>query len=341
MLGYGDVLVEVDHDDMLIAECLEELKKAFSNPSVGFAYSDSVTYRMDGLFRPHGAKHGWTHDVATFREMKCPIHHHFPPTSHSLSYVWYAPDHVRAWRADLYKGMGGHNVELSVCDDHELCIRTYLATTMKFIPKPLYIYRVTGDNTWLERNALIQTTTKQLFDKWIRKLAEKDSADRGLLNIDIGGGLNPWMDYKTVDIRPHADFVGDLNKGIPLSENSVGIVHAYHTLEHLKDPQHIMKEIHRVLAPGGWAFIEVPSTDGRGAFQDPTHVSFWNSNSFWYWTREEQAKFIDNDTVKFQPYKISNYYPNKFMKDNDILVTCAVLVAIKKDSRRYPGIREI
>ncbi len=32
--------------------------------------------------------------------------------------------------------------------------------------------------------------------------------------------------------------------------------------------------------------ILVPSTDGRGAFQDPTHVSFWNINSFMYYSIE-------------------------------------------------------
>jgi hypothetical protein len=32
--------------------------------------------------------------------------------------------------------------------------------------------------------------------------------------------------------------------------------------------------------------ILVPSTDGRGAFQDPTHVSFWNANTFAYFSRQ-------------------------------------------------------
>jgi len=35
-----------------------------------------------------------------------------------------------------------------------------------------------------------------------------------------------------------------------------------------------MKEIYRVLCDGGWAMIEVPSTDGRGAWQDPTHCCY-------------------------------------------------------------------
>jgi hypothetical protein len=49
-----------------------------------------------------------------------------------------------------------------------------------------------------------------------------------------------------------------------------------------------------VLKPGGTAEITVPTTDGPGAFQDPTHVSFWNRRSFLYYEagspyREERA----------------------------------------------------
>jgi O-antigen biosynthesis protein len=37
------------------------------------------------------------------------------------------------------------------------------------------------------------------------------------------------------------------------------------------------------LVPGGWLLAATPSTDVRGAFQDPTNCSFWNvPNSFWY-----------------------------------------------------------
>lgn len=335
--GIGDVLVEVDHDDLLMPTCLEELEKAFQDSEVGFVYSDSITFHMEETNQPYRADYGWTYKMVNWRDKERISMNHFPPTSQSLSYIWYAPDHVRAWRNSVYRDIGGHNINYSVCDDHELCIRTYLHTKMKFIPKPLYVYRITGDNTWLERNQLIQETTKTLFNNYSRLLAEKDAEDRNLLKIDLGGGLFPYKDYKTVDIREHADYVADLNKGIPLEDNSVGVINASHIIEHLRDPIHTMKEIHRVLAHGGWVFIDVPSTDGRGAWQDPTHVSFWNQNSFFYYTRQEQAQFIDNDTIRFQEYKLNTYFPNKFFKDNNIPVVSAVLVAIKDDSIRFPG----
>ena len=102
-----------------------------------------------------------------------------------------------------------------------------------------------------------------------------------------------------------------------------------------------MKEIYRCLAPYGWALIEVPSTDGRGAFQDPTHVSFWNSNSFWYYTREQQAQFI-NTPVKFQLNRILDYYPSDFHQQHNILYTKAHLMKLEDDKNIIPpGGREI
>ena len=53
--------------------------------------------------------------------------------------------------------------------------------------------------------------------------------------------------------------------------------------EHERCVVELMNAIYRALVPGGWVLAATPSTDGRGAFQDPTHCSFWNvPNSFWY-----------------------------------------------------------
>ena len=337
-LGSGDVLVEVDHDDAITPDCLEELYKAYSSDSsIGFVYSNTAVYKMDGDFIPYREDHGWSYTTFSWKGMELYAMDAFPPTSHAMSFIWYAPDHIRTWKASLYREIGGHDPAYDICDDQELMYRTFLNTKMHHIPKTLYIYRITGQNTWLERNQGIQELTVDLFDFNIRKLVAKEADEKGLLKVDIGGGLNPFPGYKTVDIRETADYVADLNEGIPLPDNSVWALNAHHVLEHLKDPIHSMREIHRVLAHGGWAFIEVPSTDGRGAFQDPTHITFWNDNSFLYYTDKELATFIDNTDIRFQEMKKTNYYPNARMEELDVLVTCAVLVAVKNDDERLPG----
>lgn len=47
---------------------------------------------------------------------------------------------------------------------------------------------------------------------------------------------------------------------------------------------HVMNEAWRVLQPDGIFDIDVPTTEGRGAVQDPTHRTYWNLNSFKYYT---------------------------------------------------------
>jgi glycosyltransferase involved in cell wall biosynthesis len=328
-LGSGDVVVEVDHDDMITPDCLEELNKAYQDESVGFVFSDVAVY--DDNFVPYNEQHGWSYYFYNFRGKDRYVMNSWRPTSQSLAYIWYAPDHVRSWRKSVYEEIGGHNVDLSICDDHELMIRTYLKTKMYHIKKPLYIYRVYGENTYLQRNADIQTKTVDLYKEYAYQLAEKDADDRGLLKVDIGGGLYPRVGYLTVD-QEGADITCDLNDGIPLPDNSVGVINASHVLEHLKDPIKSMREIHRVLAHGGWAMIEVPSTDGRGAWQDPTHVSFWNEHSFWYYTNKDKAIFIRNSDIRFQTYRLETWEMAPH-----IPVVTAWLTAIK-DEERLPGV---
>jgi len=340
-LGTGDVLVEVDHDDMLTPDCLEELYKVFQDETVGFAYSDNAVLHMQNNFIPYDSSYGWTYRTYNWKGQELTAMHSWEPSSHALGYIWFSPDHVRAWRTSEYHRIGGYDENYEYCDDHDLCMRTYLGMKMVRIPKVLYIYRITGvNNSLTTKNAEIQVKTKELFRERIRILAEKEAKDRGLLCVDIGGGLNPYPGYFTVDLRPDADMVYDLNNGIPLKDNSVFVLNASHIIEHLHDKTKIMSEIHRVLAHGGWAFIDVPSTDGRGAFQDPTHVSYWNENCFLYYTDSYLANFVDNKSIRFQEYRRETYYPNEWMKNMHSLVTTAWLVAIK-DGPRYPGILRI
>ena len=81
----------------------------------------------------------------------------------------------------------------------------------------------------------------------------------------------------------------------PWADSSVSHIYAQDVIEHLPDKIQTMNEAWRVLKPGGTFHIGVPTTDGTGAFQDPTHVSYWNRRSFLYYEegnpyRERMAK---------------------------------------------------
>ncbi len=104
------------------------------------------------------------------------------------------------------------------------------------------------------------------------------------MRVDIGCGDSKPEGFIGIDICPGpcVDIVADLSKSFPLEDSSVDELRAYDVIEHLPDRLNTMNEIWRVCKPGARVDLFVPSTDGRGAFQDPTHVSFWNINSFLY-----------------------------------------------------------
>lgn len=86
----------------------------------------------------------------------------------------------------------------------------------------------------------------------------------------------------------------DLDKSWPWPDSSVDQLRAHDIFEHLlcdkmkssvpqKYPKiRLMNEAFRVLKPDATLDLFVPTTDGRGADQDPTHVTKWNINSLFY-----------------------------------------------------------
>ena len=171
----------------------------------------------------------------------------------------------------MYEEIGGHNDSLKVCDDLDLMHRLYLVTKFKEIPEVLYIYRINGNNTFQVNGKLIRELNDRLYDQDIMALAKRFAEINSLEVVDLSGNQPPNPPEKGLRELP---------------DNSVGLVIADDVLQRVADVRLLMSEIHRVLAPGGMLISRTPSTDGRGAFQDPTHVSFWNENSFWYYTRE-------------------------------------------------------
>jgi hypothetical protein len=102
------------------------------------------------------------------------------------------------------------------------------------------------------------------------------------LNLGCCDALLPG--FVNVDLVPAPGVErADLREPWPWPESSVEHVRAWDIIEHLPDKIFTMNELWRVLTPGGTAEIAVPTTDGTGAWQDPTHMSFWNRRSFLYY----------------------------------------------------------
>jgi len=333
----GEILMEVDHDDELFSTAVEECIKVFDDQDIDFAYSNSVEVTDDWTPRVFDKVWGWETRPCTYKGHELVEMIQFPPDPRSLSKIWFCPNHFRAWRTSFYNEIGGHNPEMKILDDQDILCRTYIAGKMKHIDKPLYVYHIHKDNTcYGELNGQIQEETLLLHDKYIEPMALKWATTHKLRKLDLCGGHNKPLGFESVDIL-NGDITADLEKPWPFKDGNVGVIRASDALEHLHDPIHAMKEAYRVLAPNGWFLTNTPSTDGRGAFQDPTHVSFWNSNSFWYYCKHDQARFI-NTPVKFQLSRVKNYFPSEWHEQHNILYVKADLV---KFQGRTPGAIEI
>jgi SAM-dependent methyltransferase len=66
----------------------------------------------------------------------------------------------------------------------------------------------------------------------------------------------------------------DVNRGLPFADGEFGTVHCRHVIEHLWEPLGLMRDMERVLRPGGLLVLVTP--DFRHAFRtfydDHTHI---------------------------------------------------------------------
>jgi SAM-dependent methyltransferase len=79
------------------------------------------------------------------------------------------------------------------------------------------------------------------------------------------------LDYVTADLEdPSAQERWDITD-IPHPESSFDAILCSHVLEHVRDDRAAMRELHRVLRPGGWALVQSPVDWARAStFEEET-----------------------------------------------------------------------
>ena len=330
-LAKGDILVELDHDDLLAFHALETIDYIFTaNPDVGLVYSNTAQINADGSRNEDkfAEGHGWqyyddTVSAGRYEAFDAMAFSAKPPTPHNVSYIWYAPNHVRAFRRTIYEQAGGYNPDLEIADDADLICRMYQVAPFFHIPETLYLQRIHGDNTQKERNALIQTETVRIYDENIQPNALVWAERNSLPCYDLGGAHNCPPGYDPLDVALSGMDILDVLSTLP--DDSVGIYRAVDFIEHIRQPITLMNELYRTLAPGGMFLSLTPSTDGRGAFCDPTHVSFWNELSFRYYCDTEYQKYVPEITARFRQSRLFTYFPSQWHEQNNLSYVCSNL----------------
>jgi len=102
-----------------------------------------------------------------------------------------------------------------------------------------------------------------------------------VVRVNLGCGINVLPGYDNYDkvhclIDDRVKFI-DLEKlPLPFDDSSIDEIHMTNTFEHLHVNQHLfMLEVHRVLKPGGFIFIRIPSWSNY-----VTHESPWHTKSY-------------------------------------------------------------
>ena len=94
------------------------------------------------------------------------------------------------------------------------------------------------------------------------------------------------LNYTTADLEsPIADLHFDLHS-IPLEDNLYDVIFCNHVMEHVKDDLQCMKELYRVMKPGGWGIFQVPiDYDNPETYEDNTitsekdrEIHFWQKD---------------------------------------------------------------
>ena len=183
MLCSGDILAELDHDDELLPFCGQYLLDASkAHPECGFFYTNCVEVdeNYNCLKYPDGFALGYgkyrnTYDPSVrwrYDESIC-----VGVNPKTIRHIVGVPNHIRAWRRDVYHKIGGHNRGLTIADDYELIVRTFLNTKFCHIDACGYIQFIynneSGQNTHDATRGDIQRRVRTIALHYNHDIAER------------------------------------------------------------------------------------------------------------------------------------------------------------------------
>lgn len=163
------------------------------------------------------------------------------------------------------------------------------STVWRFLPHKL---------NWIRRAAICPVCLSHARHRvaWIflrQRTPLLDGRPRALLHVAPERAVAerfrdvPSLKCLSVDLdSPHAMRHMDIME-LSLEDASFDAIYCSHVLEHVRDDRKAMRELRRVLKPGGWAVIQVPIRDGSTK-EDPSIVD----------PRERERQFGQRDHVR-------------------------------------------
>jgi glycosyltransferase involved in cell wall biosynthesis len=204
----GEYLLELDHDDEILPDCLEEIVSGFQKyPEVGFIYMNFSECYED--FKPFSYGKGWGMGYGDYYTQQYNGHEFQVATSVdindlTMSNIVGVPNHPRAWRKSVLMEIGNYSECLPIADDYEILVLTALNTKMLKINKLGYIqYKNSGNNNFsLIRNKEITKLQNQISHHYYQKfnipeffrnqgVEEKLKKKGNKINLTVETCINP------------------------------------------------------------------------------------------------------------------------------------------------------
>jgi glycosyltransferase involved in cell wall biosynthesis len=160
----GPYLCWVDSDDMLEPTALEETVAVLdSDPSIGVVYTDYRVIDANDAVKGYGRR--------------CRI-----PYSKDRLLLDFMTFHFRLMRRSVYDQVGTIDDTLEPAEDYDLCLKLSEITEFKHLAKPLYRYRIHGQNLSQQQRIKQIECSKTAVSK---ALERRGLADRLELHVEI------------------------------------------------------------------------------------------------------------------------------------------------------------
>ena len=177
-VSYGSFIVELDHDDEIHPDLFQWIIDAAKKyPEADFFYTDAAQLYEKSL-KSHSYGDFFAYGYGSNMNIWSDTYKQWvtqtitaAPNPITLRHLIGLPNHVRVWRTEFYDKIGKHNPRLSVSDDYELLVKSFIYGKWCRIRECGYFqYRNEDGNFTFIRNSLIQHNVKHLYNHYKSQL---------------------------------------------------------------------------------------------------------------------------------------------------------------------------
>ncbi len=225
----------------------------------------------------------------------------------------------------LYKG---NKVECPVCERKFSKFLSY-GSDVAHRENVLCPYDLT-----LERHRLMWLYLKNESDFFTKKLEVLHIAPEQCFYTKFKKQKN--LTYLTGDlVSPLADIRFDLHL-IPLEDNRFDVVFCNHVLEHVDDAMQCMKELFRVLKPGGWGIMQVPQDFDRFETYEDKSITSPVEREKHFWQKDhvrlfgmDYPKWLEKAGFEVQEYNPTLKFSSEFIEKKRLIPREILYIARK------------